>query len=179
MRINIGSLNPVKVEAVKDTIKQYGFFKDAKIVPIESESEVSGQPKSLNETITGAKNRAKNCFQNCDYSIGIESGLIETNEPRTKHMNFCVCAIYNGKKFALGFSPAFPLPKIFSDSIAIGKEVDAVAYETKQTDNPGIKKESGIIGIWTKGIVTRKDYTIPAIQMALIELQNPELFDFN
>jgi len=178
MRINVGSLNPVKVEAVKETINQYDFLKDAKVVPIKTDSRVSGQPKSLEETITGAKNRAKNCFSNCDYSIGIESGLIKINEPNTKHMDFCVCAIYNGKNFAFGFSPAFPLPKSFSEIIEKGLELDAAAYETKQTDNREIKKESGIIGIWSKGIVTRKTYTIPAIQMALISLQNSELFEY-
>ena len=179
MIINVGSLNPVKIEAVKDTIKQYDFLKDAKIIPINAESEISHQPRSLKETITGAKNRAKNCFQNCNYSIGIESGLIEINELNTKHMNFCVCSIYNGKKFALGFSPAFPLPKSFSEIIEQDSSVNEASIKTQQTDNLNIKKESGIIGIWSKGIITRKSYTIPAIQMALINLQNKELFDFH
>ena len=66
MKINVGSTNQIKVDAVKEKILEYDFLKNAEITGIEVSSEVSDQPKTLEETIQGAMNRAKNSFQNCD-----------------------------------------------------------------------------------------------------------------
>src|SRR3989344_613534 len=129
----------------------YEILKEAEIIPFESNSGVSDQPKSLEETIKGAINRAKFSFKDCHYSFGIESGLMSVPETKTGYMNFCACAIYDGSQIHLGMSSAFEFPKKITSS-------------------------QGIIGLLTKGRVTRKDYTIQAIRMALIHLENPELY---
>ena len=115
MIINIGSKNLIKVEAVQEILKNYSHLKMAEIIATESESGVNNQPKSLEETIKGAMNRAKNSFNNCTYSFGIESGLMTVPHTKTGYMDVCVCAIFDGKEYYLGLSSAWEPPKKIAD----------------------------------------------------------------
>ena len=81
MKITIGTQNKVKIEALKESIKDYDFLKDAEIIPKEVDSGITNPPKNFNEIITGAKNRAKEAFDD-SLSFGIESGI--TPVPHTK-----------------------------------------------------------------------------------------------
>lgn len=177
MIINVGTTNDAKVDAVKDTIQDYDILKDAKVNPIGVASDVEDQPKSIEETIKGAKNRARNAFKSCKYSIGLESGLMKVPETKTGYMDVCVCAIYDGKDFHLGFSSAFEYPKeavrlVFEE----GLDITQAFNRLKLTDNPKLGSAGGAIGILTKGRITRKELTKQAIINALIHLENPKLF---
>ena len=178
MIIKVGSENKNKIEAVRQVIENYDFLKQAQVEGCKVSSGVSDQPSSLEETIQGAINRAKNAFQNCTYSVGLESGMIPVQEGKSKrYFQHTICSIYDGNKYSLGFSPAFELPiKAVDLIIYSGFTLEEATKEMKLTDNQEIGKAEGIIGILTQGKVTRIDYTKPAIQMALIHLQNPELY---
>ncbi len=177
MRINIGSKNQVKVDAVKEIIKDYDILSEAEVFSLEVSSEVFKQPKSIHETVNGAKNRARNAFQNCKYSFGIESGLIKVPNTKTGYMNVCACAIYDGKDYHIGLSSAFEYPTkvtklVFSDNL----EIDEAVYKVGLTNDKRIGRSGGVIGYLTKGRLKRKEYTKQAITTALIHLENPELF---
>lgn len=177
MKICVGSANAIKVSAVKEMLSEYDFFTSAEIISRDVSPEVSNQPKTIDETIRGAMNRAKNAFQNCEYSFGLESGLMEVPHTKSGYMDFCACAIYDGKKFHLGFSSAFEYPKevirlIFEE----GLEVDEAYHKLGLTDNARIGRSEGVIGQLTKGRLPRKEYTKQAIRTALIHLENPELY---
>ncbi len=58
MKIIVGSGNNVKVDAVRETIADYDFLKEAKVERMEVDSSVHKQPKTLEETVRGAINRA-------------------------------------------------------------------------------------------------------------------------
>ena len=62
MLIKVGSENSGKVQAVKELILEYDLLKAAEVLGVEVSSEVSSHPRSLDETISGAKNRARNAF---------------------------------------------------------------------------------------------------------------------
>ncbi len=177
MKITVGSTNPVKLEAVKEAIKDYDFLADAEVVGVKAVSGVSEQPKSIDETVNGAINRAKNIFHDCDYSIGIENGLMKVPNTKTGYMDVTVCAIYDGRHFHMGLSSAFEYPRevtrlVFEE----GLDIDQAAYETGITGNPDVGNAEGVIGILTKGRLSRKGYTKQAVVMALIQLENPHLF---
>ena len=177
MIIRVGSENRNKIEAVRQVIQNYDFLKLAGVEGCKVDSGVSEQPSSLEETIQGATNRAKNAFQNCNYSIGLESGMIPVYiEGKKRYFQHTVCSIYDGKKHGLGFSPAFELPPKVAKFMLEGKDLEQATLNSGLTSNPRIGKAEGIIGILTQGKVTRMDYTKPAIQMVLIHLQNPELY---
>lgn len=171
MKINIGSTNEVKISAVKETLTLYKDFAQASFQGIKTQSGISDQPKSMEETITGAKNRAQNAFRNCDYSFGIESGLMAVPHTKTGYMDFTVCAIYDGKNFHLGFSPALECPRKVID-LVFGENLNLndAFYKAGLTSNPAIGNDDGMVSLLTKGRMTRKDYTKPAIIMAMIHL---------
>jgi non-canonical (house-cleaning) NTP pyrophosphatase len=73
MIIAIGTTNPIKIQAVEEVLRNYLQFQQANIQSFSAPSEISEQPLSLEETILGAKNRARNAFNacsSCSYSFG-------------------------------------------------------------------------------------------------------------
>lgn len=177
MRINVGTDNQAKIEAVKEIIKDYPMFAGAEVQGVEVSSGVSKQPMSLEEIINGAKNRARNSFDNCVYSVGIESGLMPAVQTKTGYVNMCACVIYDGEHYHPGFSPAFEYPKmIIKKVIEENLSVEEAAFDCGLTKDKKVGSSEGMISIFTKGRMNRKKYTQQAIQMALIHLDNPELY---
>ena len=177
MKINVGSKNKAKITAVSEIIQDYPQLSSAAIEGTETDSRISVQPKSLDETIGGAMNRARGAFNDCDYSIGLESGLMHVPNTKSGYMDVCVCAIYDGKEFHLGLSSAWEFPdKSITDlMIKDGLDMSQAINKAGLTKNPSIGSDEGAIGILTKGRVDRKEYTKQALRMALIHL---EQFDF-
>ncbi|PIN89837.1 inosine/xanthosine triphosphatase [Candidatus Pacearchaeota archaeon CG10_big_fil_rev_8_21_14_0_10_32_14] len=177
MIIHVASINPVKVEAVKEVLREYTMFSIYEVIGVETDSGVSPQPKSLEETIQGAINRAGAVFNTCDYSFGIESGLMAVSQSKTGKMDFCACAIYDGKEFHLGLSCAFEFPiKVTSLIHKEGIDANEAFYRCGLTSDRKIGSSQGAIGLLTKGRISRKEYTSQSIRMALIHLENKDLY---
>lgn len=174
MKIIIGTTNKAKIEAVEEIIEDYDFLSGSEIEGVSVESGVSDQPLSLDETITGAMNRARLAFSNCDYSIGLESGLMTVSKAKSGYMDLCVCAIFDGEEFHLGLSSAweFPNPEVMKMMLEDGLDMSQAINKIGLTNNPKIGSEEGAIGILTKGRLNRKEYTKQALLTALIHLEN-------
>jgi inosine/xanthosine triphosphatase len=154
---------------------------DAEVVGVDVPSEVQDQPKTLEETTRGACNRALNAFhgERPDFSIGIESGLMKAPYTRSGYVNFCVAVVYDGQQTYLGHSTGFDLPPKIVSGLEAGDELDKAVFDQGLTDVPNIGKvEGGFLGILTKGRVTRQDFTTQALKMALIPLENKEMYAF-
>jgi len=147
MKINVGSKNQNKVQAVREIFLDFPNFKKVEVFSIDVNSEVSKQPKNIKQTVQGAMNRAKNSFnKNCDFSVGLESGLMKVPNTKSGYMDITMCAIYDGKKFHLGGSSAFEYPKEMIDLIfAKDYEVDEAAKEMGVTQSPKLGKEEGMV----------------------------------
>jgi len=178
MIINVGSVNPTKVEAVKEVVLKYDFLKGVVIKSFRAASNVSNQPKTVDETTIGARNRARHSFKDCDYSIGLESGLFCIQDIGLKRwMNVTVCAIYDGTRYAVGFSPAFQIPQAMATLILKeGCEMDEAVHQMGLSKDKRVGYGEGFIGILTNGKITRKEYMKPAIEMALAQIQRKELY---
>lgn len=174
MKIAVGSKNAAKVNAVREIVLEYPALARADVEGIEASSEVSNQPLSLEETMRGAMNRARNAFRDCDYSIGIESGIFPVPLSKTGYMDICIAAIHDGKDFHFGTSAAWEFPKkeILDFILKDGLDMSAAINRAGLTANPNIGAAEGAIGILTKGRVDRKAYTQQALRMALIHLEN-------
>ena len=177
MKIKVGTKNKAKLDSVIEIIEDYPHLKNSEIEGVSTDSGVSDQPKSLEETINGAINRAKGIFLDCDYSIGIESGLMSVPMSKSGYMDVCVCAIYDGRECHLGLSSAweFPDPSVTNLMINDGLDMSQAINKAGMTKNENIGSAEGVIGILTKGRMTRKEYTKQALRTALIHL---ETFDF-
>jgi inosine/xanthosine triphosphatase len=177
MKIIVGTKNKAKIDAVSEILREYPHLANAGVSGAEAASNVSDQPKSLEETIRGAKNRAKAVFNECDYSIGIESGLMHVPGSKSGYMDVCVCAIYDGNEFHIGLSSAWEFPDVSTTDLMIkdGLDMSQAINKAGMTKNPLIGSAEGAIGILTKGRMNRKEYTKQALRTALIHL---EQFDF-
>lgn len=177
MKVIIGSKNKVKVEAVKEVAADYEIFKSANFDASSVQSGVADQPKSLDEVVRGAQNRAKNAFEGGDLGFGLESGLMEVPGSKSGVMDLCACVIYDGKQFHLGLSSCFECPiEMNRLMLEEGLDMSEACNKIGLTDNPEIGSGEGAIGILTKGRMTRKDYTKQAIVTALIHLENADLY---
>lgn len=178
MKIKVGTKNKAKIDSVIEIMEEYPHLKDSEIEGVSTESGVSDQPKSLEETINGAINRAKNIFVDCDYSIGLESGWMSVHKTKSGYMDVCVCAIYDGRECHLGLSSAweFPNPEITNLIMKDGLDTTQAINKVGMTTNKNIGSEEGAIGLLTKGRMNRKEYTKQALRTALIHL---ETFNFN
>ena len=177
MHIRVGSTNEVKVEAVKEILRDYAHLAGATVLGVKADSGVSDQPKSLEETVEGAVNRAKNARGDADYGIGLESGLMPVPKTKSGYMDVCACAIYDGKEFHLGLSSAweFPDKSVMELILNEGLNMTEAVHKAGLTKSTSIGAENGAIGILTKNRVDRKEYTKQALRTALIHL---EQFDF-
>jgi inosine/xanthosine triphosphatase len=179
MKINTGSKNKTKIQAVVDAVKLYPkLFPQAEVVGIDVKVEQFGHPKNLEETIKGAIQRARESYIDCDYSFGLEGGLMEVPYTKTGFMEVGACAIYDGKNMHIGLSPAFEWP-VKVNKLIIGGKADA-SQAFKQlgyTHHEKLGGESGgILGFLTGQRLTREDQTRQSIIMALIHIEKPELY---
>lgn len=171
MIVNIGSKNPNKLNAVKEAFLLFEPFQKAHFESVNANSEISNQPVGFEETITGALNRSKNAFTGCTFSVGLESGLVPIPMTRTGYMNLSVCVIFDGKNHYTGTGPAFELPVDITRLVIHEKlELDDAIVKSGFSENPRIGYSEGIIGVLTDGVVTRKDYMIPAVTMSMAQL---------
>jgi inosine/xanthosine triphosphatase len=180
MIVVVGSKNEVKIQAAKEILNDYPLFQWAQIFWADVPSWVSPQPKTLKETLQWAKNRAKSAFESqshSSYGIGLESGLMEVPYTKTGYMDMAACAIYDGTQFHLWLSSAFEYPikatkLVFEKGMDITQAFNAIWL----SKNEKLGSAEWAIGLLTQGRVTRKDYTKQWITMALIHLENPELY---
>ncbi len=169
-RIYVASLNKNKIQAVQEVFPSFD------VKGITCRSGVREQPLSLNEIIEGAIFRAKAVFGDCEYSVGIEDGIALVPQTKSGYMNFCCCAIFDGKRVYPGLGPAFEYPpqctkRVVDEGITISEAFMPL------TDKTDIGYEEGIIGWLTKGRMNRKDYTKLAVEMAKVQMDNPSLYE--
>jgi inosine/xanthosine triphosphatase len=178
MKLNVGSKNQTKLIAVKEAVALYpDIFPNAEVISIVVNVEEFGHPKSLDETIKGAIDRAKAAFVDCSYSFGIEGGLMAVPYTKTGFMEVGVCAIYDGKECYLGLSSAFEWPpKVFDMIVNHNKDGSQAVREAGLTKHEKVGAAGGVISVLSHDKANRKDKTIDSIVMAMIHLQNPELY---
>lgn len=175
MRVRVGSKNEVKIEAVREALALYEMFDGAEVEGVAASSDVSEQPKSLEETVRGAQNRARSAFEGCDYAVGLESGLVAVPGSKAGYVDMCCCAIFDGSDMHLGFSPAFEPPAGITKLVfEEGHDLSSASKEIGLTTSDEIGKEEGLIGIVTKGAINRKEYTRQAVIMAIAHLNYGE-----
>ncbi|MBM7585024.1 inosine/xanthosine triphosphatase [Bacillus pakistanensis] len=173
MLVAIGTKNPAKVKAVKDGFAQenaHFIFKSYK-----TESDVSEQPFSDEETAIGAMNRAK-CvlaISGGDIGIGLEGGVMETPFG---------LALTNWGALATSTQPPIIaggeriiLPESIAERLRSGEELGPVMDDYSQRE--GIRHREGAIGIFSNGKITRHDMFYHVVRLLLGQWQYQNGFD--
>jgi inosine/xanthosine triphosphatase len=175
MKIGVGSKNKTKVNAVAEILRDYPMFDAAEIEGVDVKIEEFGHPKSIDETVPGAVDRAKQAHADRDYGFGIESGLMKIPQTKSGYMEVAVCAIFDGKQIHLGLSQAYEWPQKVLDGI-LNKGLDGsqAMKAAGITDKEKLGEHEGFVGVFTKGRTNRTEYNKAAVVMALMHLENPE-----
>lgn len=176
MKLCIGSQNKTKFAGVGDAVLLYPeIFPEPDLIAVDVAVEEFGHPRSLDETVKGAMDRARAAFSDCAYSFGIEGGLMAVPHTKTGFMEVGACAIYDGKNFHIGLSPAFEWPAEALDLILNqGLDGSQAVREIGLSDAAKIGEAGGIISLLTQGKVTRQEQTRDSVIMAITQLLRPE-----
>lgn len=168
MKVAVGSLNPTKVKGVKEAyIKVFG--ERVIVIPTKVHSHVSPQPLSLEETLQGAINRAKEALSfihDSYHGVGIEAGLFRLPTGHWIDVQVAVIISREGR-MGVGIGPAFPIPEYVIRRVTR----DFIEMEKVMEEISGVKsigEKMGAIGFLTNNIIKREDLTRIAVLMALI-----------
>lgn len=143
-KLFVASKNLAKVEATKNV------FNDFEVVSVNLELNYSKQPKNVNETINGARLRAKSLPNG--YRLGLEAG-VDIIDNKCFLVNYGVLIDKDNNEYIAGGTQV-PLPDIIKDEIYINN------LELKDAMNKHfgkVEELGGTIEIITNGKVTRVD----------------------
>jgi inosine/xanthosine triphosphatase len=152
--VAVGSENPAKIKAVR------------KIFPVvvgwNTESGVSAQPMSDEETRTGALNRARACVkEGAVVGIGLEGGVMES-EGGLLSVNWGALVDREGRE-VVASGARYPLPKEIAEEVRSGKELgDVMDAYTSRSD---VRTKEGAVGIFTNGRMTRSELYIHIVRL--------------
>lgn len=144
----VGSTNPVKINAVKAHYV-------GEVIGVDVDSGVADQPWGDEETLLGAKQRARAALETSQGKIGIGlEGGVQIIEGKLYVCNWGALVDENGTEIIAG-GARFPLPDNIKTKLEEGHELGPVISEyASRTD---VSKKEGAIGIFTNGTVSRTD----------------------
>ncbi len=173
-QITVASRNPVKLRAAQSAFGQLFPEQSFVVNGVAVASGVPDQPRSVAETMRGARQRAENARAaqpDSDFWVGIEGGIEDTAQGM-----FCFARIYifnHAGAVGLGQTAVFYLPREVAELVRAGMELGHADDIVFQRDNS--KQANGAIGILTDDVVDREAYYIHAVIMALVPFKNPTL----
>jgi inosine/xanthosine triphosphatase len=197
--IAVGSLNPVKLRAATEgaqrVLSNRASHQGGSPVLVKSQgynvpSGVNDQPFGDDETLRGAKNRAVAAFlahvksnggARPLVSIGLEGGV--DHMPATSDseagalrelQTFAWIAVYDGKHFGVSRTGTLHLPQRISELVLGGMELGAADDLVFGTTNS--KQAQGAVGALTRGLISRTDYYVPAVVLALVPFQWEDMY---
>lgn len=178
MIINVWTTNESKLNTVKELDWFYDWFVIDKLVPCKVDSGITDQPMSMEETIYGARNRAKNAYHHtpCDLAIGIESGIMKVDWTNTWYMACEIVVIRDGEKFYMWIWWGIEYPKKAMERIISHGEELNVAFKSAGFSEEYTGDKNGAIWFLTDNKLTRKEYSKQVLIYALSQLHNKHLY---
>ena len=164
MDIVVGSMNQIKVEAVRTVMER--IYGSVRVIPADVESGVPEQPFG-DDTYKGALNRAKAALGKHSLAVGIEAGVFEIHG-HLYDVQHCAIIDKDGI-ITVGMGPGFRYPDKVAELVRNGRTVgDAMTSVYKDAD-----RKDGAIGILSKGQLDRKTLTEQSVTAAMV----PRLWD--
>ena len=150
--VAVGSANPVKLAAARAVIA--GAASHASVVAHPVPSGVADQPFGDEETIRGARARARaaQLAADADLGIGLEGGVVDS-PGGMRTCAWCVVVHRDGRE-GVGGSLAMPLPDAVAAMIRAGEELGHAM--DRLVEARGTKHGAGAVGILTDGRIDRQ-----------------------
>ncbi|GCE48154.1 inosine/xanthosine triphosphatase [Thermosporothrix hazakensis] len=172
--VAVGSTNPVKIAAVHQAFQQVWPESIWQIEGVSVTSDVSAQPMSNEECITGARNRARKALQTlkADYGVGLEGGLFQVGDAWF-NTGWIVVIDAVGRE-GIGATIAMATPESVMRFIQEGMELGDICDRLFHQENS--KQGDGYFGLLTQNAVTRTTGYTQGVLSALARFLSPELF---
>lgn len=169
MRVRVGSKNGAKMKAVETGLLTYWPAVD--VCGDDVDSGVPGQPIGLDETTTGAINRAKAAYAlgGVDLGVGLEGGVITMGG---QMVLLGVVAVYDGGITSVAPTMGTPLPAEWAAAINAGAELGP--YLAEKFKHYG--RNTGAMPHLTNGVIQREEVFTWAVKGALAPWVNPAAF---
>lgn len=159
MQVGVGSRNPVKLAVTRQAFDSIAT--PAEIAAVDVDSGVSEQPLGDEETIRGAKHRARAAAEGYDIGIGIEGGVADGSDGSYLIM---WAAATDGARMGVGGGPRVRLPRL-GTQVRAGRELGPLVDElVGQSD---VARNDGAAGTLTGGIIDRESALRHAVAGAL------------
>ncbi len=174
LKVKVGSQNKVKVNGVEDALSDNLYRKVWGLVSVEGVSvdvPEFGHPVGIVNVVEGAKARALAAFEDCDISVGLESGMIECPGAMTGYLETTIGCIYDGEEYFVGMSAGFEWPKDVAKYILAGKGDASKAFKDLGLFGDEGKlgaQEGGVIGFLSEGLMPRETHIKDCVQTAMI-----------
>lgn len=161
MRVAVGSTNPVKRRATEGALNE-----DAVVEAVAVDSGVADQPRSTEETVRGAKNRAHRSIAAGEYDlgVGIEGGVASVPSLEGLYLTMWA-AVTDGERIEVGAGPRIRLPETIAEPVREGRELGPLLDEVLGTEN--LKEGRGAVGVFTGDRIGREDALRHAVAVAL------------
>lgn len=168
MRVAVGSLNSIKIDAVSDAVAR-ALGMDVQVEPVRADSGVPEQPWGDQQTLAGAATRARASrdLTAADVGVGIEAGLVELPDGAVESVSWVVAAgvtadgvVRRGQSRAASYLLPGELADLVREGLSLGQA-------TRQffANEPA---SSGTIGPLTAGSIDRLGHYTSAVLLALI-----------
>ncbi|MFO7683150.1 MAG: inosine/xanthosine triphosphatase [Chloroflexota bacterium] len=173
MKIAVGSTNPVKIAAVTSIVTL--LWPEAEIESVSVPTGVGEMPMSDEETIIGARNRARAARQaiGADLGFGLEGG-VHQDPVGLVLQGWVVVTDGNGREGVAG-AGRLPLPPSIAERVLAGEELGPVMDDLLGESN--VKAKGGAVGALTGGLIPRQQAFALGVAYALAPFIAPEFYD--
>ena len=169
LRVNVGSLNPVKVRAARKVLSE--LYDDLEVTAADVGSGVPEQPWE-GDTRQGAMNRAARALGDADLGIGLEAGVFETPDG-LYDVQYCAVLDRRGI-YSIGHGMGFRYPTKVAELVRGGRTVGAAIKELYGSERDG--RKDGAIGYLTCGVMDRTALAEQAVMAAMVPRIRKELY---
>ncbi len=169
LRVNVGSLNPVKVVAVRKVLSE--LYDDVEVSGTDVRSGVPEQPWE-GDTRRGAMIRAERAMDDADLGIGLEAGVFETPDG-LYDVQYCAVLDRRGV-YSIGHGMGFRYPTAVADLVRGGISVGAAIKKLYGKERDG--RKDGAIGYLTRGAMDRTALAEQAVMAAMVPRMRKELY---
>lgn len=159
--ISVGSINRVKVEAVRNVMER--IYGEVRITAVDAKSGVPEQPFG-EQTRRGAENRARMALGDHEISVGIEAGVFEFPDGLYDIQHCCI--ISKDGRTTYGQGSGFRYPDEVAKLVRLGSTVGDAFDELYGSE--GIGKKAGAVGMLSRGLLDRLSLTEQSVTAAMI-----------
>lgn len=173
-KVVVASLNPVKINAVRNAFRKMFPGEKFRVNSLSVPSGVADQPMTDQETLCGAFNRCQQALHqvpDADYHVGIEGGIIDSGEGMAA---FAWIVILSHGNIGRGRTGTFFLPDRVARLVREGKELGDANDSVFEKENS--KQANGAIGLLTGDIIDRTQLYQHGVLMALVPFRNPDFY---